>query len=67
VDVPLQETGVRREHDQRLRAGQRFDGQSAIGGVHTPSASETDYPSGSVERQSDVRGEVRGLLVAGKT
>lgn len=66
ADVPLQETGVRREHDQGLRARQRLDGQSAIGRVHTAGASEIDDSSGPIERQSDVGGEVRGQLVAGQ-
>lgn len=28
ADVSLQEAGVRRQHDQRLRVEQRLDGQS---------------------------------------
>lgn len=61
-----QEAGLRREHDEGLRARQRLDGQSAIGRLHTAGAPETHDAPGPDERHPDVGGEVRGHFVAGQ-
>lgn len=64
--VPLQEAGVRREHDQGLRAPEDPDGQSATGRLHTAGAAEAHDASGPAERQSNVGGDIRRHIVAGQ-
>lgn len=59
-NVSLQEAGVRRQYDQRLRVEQRLDGQSGIGRVYQRGSIETHHATGSVERHPNNGGEVRG-------
>lgn len=66
-NVSLQEAGVRRQYDQRLRVEQRLDGQSGIGRVHQRGSIETHHATGSIERHPNNGGEVRRGSDRGKT
>lgn len=66
-NVSLQEAGVRRQYDQRLRVEQRLDGQSGIGRVYQRGSIETHHATGPVQRHSNNGGEVRGGSDRGKT